>query len=110
MKLKTIAAASIAMLLYSCGSNAPKTQVSTLKPDTVQVPPRMASPNESTMSPMVAEGKIMYENKCANCHKLFAPTDFSKEDWPPILLRMQVKAKISDEDMAKINNYVYASL
>jgi len=59
---------------------------------------------------MVAEGKIMYENKCANCHKLFAPTDFSKEDWPPILLRMQVKAKISDEDMAKVNNYVYANL
>ena len=110
MKLKTIAAAFIAMLLYSCGSNPPKTSVGAQTPDVVQVPPRMASPNESTMSPMVAEGKIMYENKCANCHKLFAPTDFSKEEWPSILLRMQVKAKISDEDMAKINNYVYANL
>jgi cytochrome c5 len=111
MKLKVCALAFLAVLMYSCGSNPPKTQVSTTKPDPVQVPPKMESPNESpTMSEVVSEGKILYDNKCGTCHKLFAPSDYSKQDWPPILLRMQIKARINDADMAKINSYVYANL
>jgi len=113
MKLKVFALAIVAILIYSCGSSkdAPKVTVGAQKPDTVQVPEKVASPNESpTMSTVVAEGKILYENKCAACHRLFSPSEYSKEDWPPILLRMQKKAHIEDADMAKINSYVYANL
>lgn len=111
MKLKLFATAILALLMYACGSNPPKTQISTTKPDTVQVPPRMASPNESpTMSEVAVEGRMLFENKCGTCHKLYSPTDYSKQDWPPILLRMQIKARISDADMSKINSYVYANL
>lgn len=107
MKSKIVLAALFGILIYSCGTT-PK--VTAMQPDPVQVPPRIASPNEAPMSEDIAQGKIMYENKCASCHKLFAPTDFSKDDWQPILIRMQKKAKLEDHDMAKINNYIFASL
>lgn len=107
MKSKILFAAFAGFLIYSCGTT-PK--VTAMKPDPVQVPPRVASPNEAPMSEDIAQGKIMYENKCAACHRLYAPKEFSKEDWQPILIRMQKKARLEDHDMAKINNYIFTSL
>lgn len=107
MKLKIITAAIFAILLYSC---APKVNVTAMQPDPVQVPPKIASPNEAPVSEDVAAGKMLYDNKCGNCHKLFAPADFSKEDWGPILTRMQKKAGLGDVDMAKINSYIFYNL
>jgi mono/diheme cytochrome c family protein len=54
----------------------------------------------------VAEGKSMYENNCARCHKLFTPTDRTEEQWAPILVRMQKKAKLDDQQMAMISTYI----
>jgi mono/diheme cytochrome c family protein len=44
-----------------------------------------------------AEGKMLYKNNCSKCHKLYDAKSFSKEQWTPIMLKMQKKAKISDE-------------
>jgi cytochrome c5 len=107
MKSKLFAAALV-VLLFSC---SPKVAVTAQKPDPVQVPPKIASPNEATVSTeKYPEGKILYEGRCAQCHKLFAPTAYSKENWAPILVRMQKKAHIEDADMAQINNYIYSHL
>lgn len=107
MKSRIIAAAAI-VLLFSC---SPKVAVTAQKPDPVQVPPKMESPNEATASTeKYPEGKILYENNCAKCHKLFAPTDYSSQNWGPILVRMQKKAHLEDADMAQINNYIYSHL
>lgn len=107
MKSKIIALAVIALLVFSCKA---KVAVGTTQPDTVQVPPKIASPNEKPAIEALAAGKVAYENQCARCHKLFAPTDYSKQDWGPILVRMQKKAQIEDAEMATINNYIYSSL
>lgn len=107
MKTRILCAAVLGILVYACGTT-PK--VTAMQPDPVQVPPKITSPNEAPMSEEVAQGKIMYENNCARCHKLFAPTDYSKEAWQPILVRMQKKAQLQDADMAKINHYIFASL
>ncbi|CAM4256260.1 cytochrome c [Flavobacterium terrigena] len=54
----------------------------------------------------LAEGKSLYEMNCAKCHKLFDPNTFNTEEWTPIVLRMQKKAKISDEHREKIYAYL----
>lgn len=52
------------------------------------------------------DGKGLYGNTCANCHKLFKPEDFSKEDWVPIMKSMQKKARITDAETLAIYDYL----
>ncbi len=56
------------------------------------------------------EGKSIYENTCNKCHDLYAPNDFTKEEWVPIMKSMQIKAKIDNEQTAKIYNYIVSGL
>ncbi|SHJ78161.1 c-type cytochrome [Flavobacterium haoranii] len=58
------------------------------------------------LTPELAQGKSIYEGKCGRCHKLPAVEDFTVEEWQPIMLRMQKKAKISDEERELVYNYV----
>jgi len=111
MKSKLFAVA-IFIFLFSCAEKvaSPKVTVSAQKPDPVQVPPKMASANEAPAATDLAAGKMLYDNNCAKCHKLFAPTAYSKEAWEPILVRMQKKARIDDADMAQIHNYIFSNL
>ncbi|WP_431244578.1 hypothetical protein ACQ9BO_09985 [Flavobacterium sp. P21] len=41
---------------------------------------------------------------------MFEPTKFTKEEWRPILVRMQKKAKLDDTNMASITNYIHSQL
>ncbi|MES2747266.1 MAG: cytochrome c [Bacteroidota bacterium] len=58
------------------------------------------------LTPELAEGKNLFVNNCAKCHNLKNPNKYTPEEWAPILMRMQKKAKISDSDREKIYNYV----
>ena len=58
----------------------------------------------------LAEGKQLYDNNCAKCHKWYEPKQFSKEEWKPILVRMQKKAKLDDMQMASITNFIDSQL
>jgi cytochrome c5 len=95
MKLKIIGLAVLFGLFISCGSKSAVVATAT-KP--------------SVMSAELTSGKTAYENNCANCHKLFEPKEFSKEVWAPILVSMQLKAGLSDAEMAPITNYIYTQL
>ncbi len=54
----------------------------------------------------LAEGKSLYGMNCAKCHELFDKTSYTAEEWTPIVLRMQKKARISDEHREKIYAYL----
>lgn len=54
----------------------------------------------------LAEGKSLYGMNCAKCHELYDAKSFTAEEWTPIVLRMQKKAKISDEHREKIYAYL----
>jgi|GEM_PF-573533 len=54
------------------------------------------------------DGGGLYKNNCANCHKLYKAEDFSREDWVPIMKRMQKKARITDAETLAIYNYLAA--
>lgn len=98
MKFKIFVLAILAAVVYSCASksavvNSPAKETKTM-----------------VLTTELAAGKTAYENNCAKCHKLFAPKEFSKEDWAPILVKMQQKAHLSDVEMAPITNYIYTQL
>jgi cytochrome c5 len=103
MKTKVILLSFAAALILSC--TAGKTAVA----ETPPAPP--APPTvEVAVIPATeahAKGQSLYENNCAKCHKLFAATDFSQQEWKPILARMQRKAKLEDADMGLITNYLF---
>ncbi|GAA4071879.1 cytochrome c [Flavobacterium cheonanense] len=99
MKTKILAVVLFAIVLYSCGGSK------SVPPP----PPPAVEAKQPENASDLAEGKSLYENNCAKCHDLFKPKDFSAEQWKPILLDMQKKAKISDEQRDKIYNYVTAN-
>ena len=55
------------------------------------------------------EGYKLYLSKCSACHRLHDPAEFTSQKWEPILIKMYVKAKISQEKQKLlIHNYVIA--
>ena len=102
MKLKFIGLTVLSLVVFACAS---KSAVATAPP-----PPPEAPAPAKVLTAEAAAGKDLYQNNCAKCHKLFAPSEFSKEDWGPILVRMQPKARLDDSQMANISNYIYSQL
>jgi cytochrome c5 len=64
------------------------------------------TPKLAITAETLAEGKSLYGMNCAKCHELFDPKSFNAEEWKPIVLRMQPKARISDEQREKIYAYL----
>jgi len=115
MKSKFISAAFLMVLFYSC--NAPKPAVftaPTVVPETpiAKVVEPVVVPQEENPVAMVIltetqeQGKKLYENNCAKCHKLFDPKSNNAEKWVKILHKMQPKAQINDADREKIYSYL----
>jgi len=94
MKTKIITViALLAIVLYSCGGSK-------------SVPAAVETVKKVELTPALAEGKGLYENNCAKCHKLYDPAEFTAEKWTGILKWMQPKAKITDEQRTSIYNYL----
>lgn len=112
MKSRIILAVA-AMAVISC---SPKVVVQPTEP---AAPPVLATEVVSAPAPepaagpspeSVAKGKELYNNNCGKCHKLFDTNAFNADEWEPILKRMQRKAKLTDEDMVFVHDYVLTSL
>jgi len=103
MKLRILTLTAVTLLLVSCGTKK-----------AAEVAPAAPAVTETVktteLTPALAEGKNLYENSCARCHKLYDPKKFSQEDWKPILVRMQKKAKVDDTQIALISNYITSQL
>ena len=104
MKLKLVAVAVLATIVYAC---APKQSTVAKAPEPPKPP---AEPMATVMTEELIAGQRSYENNCAKCHRLFAPKEFSKDQWGPILISMQKKAHLSDAEMVPITNYIYTQL
>lgn len=52
------------------------------------------------------EGKMIWEAKCGTCHKLYAPQSRMVPTWENVLVRMNPKAKLNEEEAGKVRAYV----
>lgn len=118
MKIRIVALAVVGIFIFSCAPKvitpapkeiAPAQEVQ--KDDEVAVSVNknllpIADANTPSKSMVLAEGKNLFENNCAKCHKLYDPSDFNAEQWKPIMLSMQKKAKLQDAEREKIYNYL----
>lgn len=99
MKYKVLSLAVLATIIYSCASKSSVPTAETKKTETT-------APIATVMTPELAEGKSLYENNCAKCHKLYDAKEFSHEEWKPIVIRMQKKSHLDDAQGLKIYNYL----
>lgn len=83
----------MALLIFAC---SPKTSPTTSTSQTAKI----------ELTPDLIAAKMSYENNCAKCHELFKPKDYTAEQWKPILVSMQKKAKITDQEREKIYTYL----
>ncbi len=102
MKYKILALTILALIIYSCASKSsvPTTEVKKTEPTA------STTPTATVMKADLAEGKSLYENNCAKCHRLYDAKEFSAEEWKPIVARMQKKAHLEDLQGQKIYNYI----
>ena len=103
MKYKFFTLAAITLFMVSCG-----TQKNT--PVAAVLPAETETAKAVALTPELTEGQNLYSNNCAKCHKLFEPKKFTQEEWQPILVKMQKKAKLDDVQMASITNYINSQL
>ena len=66
-------------------------------------------PPEGTVKPDLAEGKILFTNRCGRCHGLPETAAHTTEDWENILATMIPKAKLSKEQAVHVRAYVLAN-
>lgn len=51
-------------------------------------------------------GQALFENNCANCHDLPSPSQYSKEQWIPIVQRMRVEAQLTEDEGNQVYDYI----
>ncbi len=68
--------------------------------------PKEVVTTETTMAQIIENGKNLFEARCGNCHDLPNPKAFSAQEWKPIMLSMQGKAKISDGEREEVYKYL----
>ena len=54
----------------------------------------------------LATAAQLYNARCGKCHDLPATTDFTAEEWKPIMDRMAPKAKLTDDEKNWVLAYV----
>lgn len=117
MTKRSIAYIAVAAIVYSCASKqvAPPPAIAP-SPEELKISqtiPREAVTSSVAVAPvtaaegaMIAEGKVLYENNCARCHRLFGTKEFTREQWKPLVLSMQPKARLDDMETSKVIAYV----
>lgn len=100
MKFKLSIFAILLVGLTSCGSIASKlyvpTEANALKADV---------PVQDLIN-----GKVLYMNKCNQCHGLKKPSKYTADQWMVNLNKMQERAKISDTEKGLIYNYLTSEI
>lgn len=95
MKTRILLLATIVTFTVACSSSKKATAS---KPEPTAVAVELTSE--------LAQGKLLFENKCGRCHDLPSPSSYSKEKWTPIMEDMYKKAKMTEADRDLVYNYV----
>ena len=58
--------------------------------------------------PALKLGRKLYISRCSSCHNLKEPASLSPDDWPEMVQRMSVDAKLSADQARAITQYLVA--
>jgi cytochrome c5 len=94
-------------------TNKTTNTTSTIVAPVKEVNPELASAQAKvpgiTMQEL-ADGKRLFVERCSNCHALKSPSDYTPQQWEPILARMTMRAHIYDDAQKRlIKNYLVAN-
>ncbi len=98
MKTKLFAATLVSFVVFSCSKKVVAPVASTDVKTTEVIQPELPT--------AIAEGKMLYENSCARCHKLFPVTKHDKSGWSTTVNKMAPKAKLTDVQKDLVYNYL----
>ena len=94
-RLSLAALASALSVLLACAATLP-----------------MASERDAMLSGVplrdLHKGRERYVAKCSGCHRLYAPAEYNDEEWAVHVPAMRKKARLSDDDIEAILDYVTA--
>ena len=88
----------VGVIVYSC-----KTQQTTTATETSTATANL------TNEEMLKKGADLLNLRCGRCHDLPKPSDFTVEDWKPIMASMAPKAKLNAEETNWVLAYVNAN-
>jgi len=57
----------------------------------------------------VRRGRAVYVTECGACHRLHLPSEYSPEEWRPIVRRMAERASLGAEQAADLEAYLAAA-
>lgn len=67
---------------------------------------KVADVKKNYTEAQLEEGKVLWQNNCAQCHKLFEPESRSVDKWEKILPNMSMRAKLNDQQAAMVRAYI----
>ncbi|KFC24277.1 hypothetical protein [Chryseobacterium sp. FH1] len=88
----------VGVIVYSC-----KTQQTTTTTETSTATANL------TNEEMLKKGEDLFNLRCGRCHDLPKPSNFTVEDWKPIMASMAPKAKLNAEETNWVLAYVNAN-
>lgn len=101
MKKYLYSLALVGAIVYSC-----RTQTTPSTPVTPQTP---ETPAMASNADILKKGEDLFSLRCGRCHDLPKPSDFTIEDWKPIMAAMAPKAKLNAEETNWVLAYVNAN-
>lgn len=54
------------------------------------------------------DAQAMHANRCAQCHRLYDPKDYSEEEWSGWLKKMKRQARLSLKETRQLSEYTHA--
>ena len=70
---------------------------------------KVADVKKNFTQAQIDEGKVLWQSSCGKCHKLPQPDAYTVSKFDRVLPRMIKKAKLTDEQGAKVRAYLVAN-
>ena len=93
----------IGVIIYSC------TTQQTTKTATATTTETSTITASLSKEEMLKRGEDFYTQRCGRCHDLPEPSNFTVEDWKPIMASMAPKAKLNADETNWVLAYVNAN-
>lgn len=70
----------------------------------------VGAPGDRPAVDQSAAGRKLYLNKCAKCHKMYDPLNYTDRQWDSWMGKMEKKAKLKPKEKEAVNEYVRQTL